>query len=598
MDNLEELKKEIERLNKLLSEKEGIIHNLMSCLHSFDLRFNIFHVLGKMLTTGFELEKLLDETMDMIINTINVEAASLLLFNEEEKVLEFKIAKGEKANEIKKYTLLPNEGVAGYVYTTGESIIVHEPEKETRLKREIIDAIGFTIRNMLCVPLKFENKIIGVIELINKLQRKFIKEDLDTINSIVGEISLVIEYVRLFKKNQQKIDLLTSLMEISSAINSSLDLKEVLNKIMQYATKLLNAQTSSVYLIDKDKNELFIIVATGEPGEKVKELRFPISVGIAGWVAQHGESLIINDVQNDYRYYKEVEKITKLQINSMIAVPLITKDKIIGVIEVMNKLNKKPFTKEDLNILELFSYSCAIAIDNAITHEEVIKEQERVIQTEKFALIGKLASSIMHQLRTPFAIINTSVQSALKYISDDKIKTKLETIQRNIQRANDIIKNLLKIDISEFKLNDIVQINEILDKVISIVKDKCNEEGIEVVQNYSYDLPKVKCDRGYLEHAFLNFIINSIEATPKGGKIIVSIEKEEDKLKIQIEDTGRGIEPETLSKLFTPFFTTKEEGVGLGMFTSKRIIELHNGKINIESELQKGTKVIVFLPIY
>jgi len=362
---------ELEEIKKELKEKNETISLLQKFISIMDLKLNIFQTIGKVATTSFDLNKILDTIMDMIMDAMKVEAGSLLLLNDDTGLLEFKVAKGAKAEAVKEYKLGLGEGIVGWVAQTGKSQVVPDVLKDEHFRRDIAEEINFPVENILCVPLKVNEKVIGVIELMNKINKKrFIKEDLDLLESLAGQISLIFQNAKLFKEFQRKINELSTLIKVSAIINSTLNLNKLLSEVMEYATQLLQAETSSIFLIDKDKQELYFEVVTGKTKERVSQIRVPISEGIAGWVARTGKSILVPDVSKDTRFYSKVDEKSHFKTKSIIAVPLKVKDKIIGVIEVLNKKDNSPFYPYDLELLEALADQAAVAIDNAIVHEE------------------------------------------------------------------------------------------------------------------------------------------------------------------------------------------------------------------------------------
>lgn len=170
---------------------------------------------------------------------------------------------------------------------------------------------------------------------------------------------------------KKKIKNLESLIDASLVFSSTLDIDALLNIILQKAEELMEAEASSVFRIDEEKNELYFITARGEKGKEVKEIRIPMGKGIVGWVAQHKKPLLVPDVTKDPRWFSGVDKKTKFVTRSILAVPLLVKGKIIGVAEVLNKKGNKKFTKEDLEVYQALANQMAIAIENASLYKEL-----------------------------------------------------------------------------------------------------------------------------------------------------------------------------------------------------------------------------------
>jgi len=168
------------------------------------------------------------------------------------------------------------------------------------------------------------------------------------------------------------------LLKANRILSSTLDINEVLKSVLEFATQVVQADASSLLLLDEKTNELYFNVALGEAKESVKELRLKVGEGIAGWVAQHRKPLIVNDVSKDKRFTQKIDKSTKFVTKSILAVPLITKGKMVGVVEAINKKDQKEFTESNREAFEVFANQSAIAIENAQLFSAVIHEKEKL----------------------------------------------------------------------------------------------------------------------------------------------------------------------------------------------------------------------------
>lgn len=168
------------------------------------------------------------------------------------------------------------------------------------------------------------------------------------------------------------------LLKANRILSSTLDINNVLHSVLELATEVVHAEASALLLLDEKKNELYFDVALGSAKESVKEIRLKVGEGIAGWVAQERKPLIVNDVTQDKRFTQRVDKSTKFNTRSILAVPLLTKGKMVGVIEAINKKEKKPFLESDREVFEIFANQSAVAIENARLFSEVTHEKEKL----------------------------------------------------------------------------------------------------------------------------------------------------------------------------------------------------------------------------
>jgi len=236
----------------------------------------------------------------------------------------------------------------------------------------------------------------------------------------------------------------------------------------------------------------------------------------------------------------------------------------------------------------------------------IYKIQEEILRMDRLVSLGKLSSGIAHELRNPLAGIKTTSQALSEEMSeDDPRREYLTRITKEIDRLNDLLKTFFsfakpqRLNLVPCHVKDII--NEIIPFLIKEIADK----GIRFVESYHPQLPKVKVDKNQMHQVFLNLFLNAIQAMSSGGELKIDVTlsnssgadgHKQNFIKTVISDTGRGIPPHLLHRIFDPFFTTKPKGIGLGLSIAYQIINKHGGTINIESEWEKRTAVIIHLP--
>jgi len=222
--------------------------------------------------------------------------------------------------------------------------------------------------------------------------------------------------------------------------------------------------------------------------------------------------------------------------------------------------------------------------------------EEKLLQAEKMAAIGQTASYLMHEIKNPLLVIGGFAQQLLRQ-TEGKTHEKLEIILEEVKRLEKLLS-----DVRDFTKpipleKCLFDLNKLILKTVSLFQAEVNKRNIEINVNLDQNLPKIEADIELIKQVLINLIKNAIEMMPKGGKIEVSSRKQNNYVRIEIEDTGPGIPPENLKEIFNPFFTTKKKGTGLGLTISYRIIKDHGGDIKIESVVGKGTKCIILLPL-
>ena len=236
--------------------------------------------------------------------------------------------------------------------------------------------------------------------------------------------------------------------------------------------------------------------------------------------------------------------------------------------------------------------------------EEKERTQKQLIQSEKLAALGIVAAGIAHEVKNPLAIIIQGVDYLKSSTgSDAHLVVVINKINKSAFRADSIIKGLLSFTRQMPIQAEQVEIEPVIEETLSFIEHQLKRKHIKLIKRFSPDLPKVTIDINQIKQVFLNILLNSIDAMRDGGTLTISAEKEgsgaaERQLRITVADTGCGIPTDTIEKVFDPFYTTKDGtgNAGLGLSITKGIIDKHHGTVRIESEVDKGTKVIIGLP--
>ena len=242
-----------------------------------------------------------------------------------------------------------------------------------------------------------------------------------------------------------------------------------------------------------------------------------------------------------------------------------------------------------------------VKANEQLKQEIVEREQaeERLRRVERLATIGEFSSGVAHELRQPLGVISNSAYflgMKLKDIADEKVNRHLAILDKEVKRANRLITDLLEFARMPVPTLNECDINQVVEEALSSVDIPPN---VEVKKELKGDFPKIHADFNQIQRTCLNIIANAILAMPGSGSLKIKTEedKEEGNIEISIADTGEGIPEENMEKIFEPLFTTKPRGVGLGLSLCKKYVEAHGGKIEVESEVGKGSTFTVKLPV-
>ncbi|MDP3787535.1 MAG: ATP-binding protein, partial [Candidatus Omnitrophota bacterium] len=233
------------------------------------------------------------------------------------------------------------------------------------------------------------------------------------------------------------------------------------------------------------------------------------------------------------------------------------------------------------------------------SYEQLQSGKDDLVRSEKLAFTGRIAASIAHEIRNPLTNVSISVQrfNKCRYVNKNGCSTHVEIVKRNVERINYLITELLNCA-RPTKLNlQPYDVHKVIKDVLDSNKAKISLQRIKIAKDFTSKPPMLKIDKEQIERAFLNFITNAIEAMSRGGKLTIITELNGNFFLVKIHDTGKGIPEKDIIKIFDPFFSTKPQGVGLGLSICYGIIVSHGGTIEVESKLKKGSLFTVSLPI-
>lgn len=463
-------------------------------------------------------------------------------------------------------------------------------------------------RSELCVPMKIGERIIGVLNVESVKLNHFTLADQQLLQTLATQTAVALENARLYTQIQRNARELAALNSATHALASNLDLNTVLQQTMSHINTLLEAEDASVLLHDVENNDLvFAAVATDSAFPILFGKHIALDSGIAGWIVRNRQPVRLENAQADPRFYNAIDAMTAVTTRSLLAVPLITKDRVIGVIEVINKVYGV-FDDHDLELLQALASSAAIAIDNAHLYQELIDQlqmlrraQAQLIQSEKMAALGRLIASISHEINNPLQSIQGCLTLAKEELEGDirpaKMERYLNVAEDEIERIATIVRRVRDFYRPSSQEQSAIDLHQTLESVLELAGKQLQHSEVTVERIWAPNLPPVNANSAHLKQVFLNLVLNAIDAMPAGGILSIRTLLNATTVGIEFSDTGIGMSAETQARLFEPFFTTKPHGSGLGLSISYGIIEAHHGQISVTSELGNGTTVTILLPL-
>ncbi|MBI1878836.1 MAG: GAF domain-containing protein [Chloroflexi bacterium] len=587
------------------------------------------------ITASLELNAVLEQVMTEVKTTLEVEGASALLLEPSGDKLIFVAAASSGVEKMIGTTVPLTDSIAGWVIYRREPVLIRDAQLDPRFYARIDSLTGLTTHSLLAVPLFIESEAIGVIEVINHTAGAFGLHDLEILEALASSAAIAIENARLHAEIKRRVQQLVVLHELDWVITASLQIKDVYYALAGHTARLFPFDYMSIALLQEDGVHL-AYVAGQEELTPAEEVILPRPDSVTHWVTEQGHPLLRRNIAGDMRF-SEDQQLVAMGIQSEMVIPLRVKGQVFGSWNIGNRQTGF-YSRDDLAIAGSIGDQLAIAIENARLYEaeqeqyrRLQQSQAQLIQVEKMAALGRLVASIAHEINNPIQAIQhalTLVEEELADPRPGKIELYMSIAQSEFERIAAIVRrmrdfyrrpalrsytyspdpasldNFYLLSPSELRPLDL---HKILDNVLQLANKQLQNGGIKVELTWAGNLPKIQGSTDQLQQVFLNLTLNAFDAmAPQGGGTLrIQTLPDQQELpggqfkpvaRIEFSDTGAGIAPEVLSRIFEPLFTTKEQGSGFGLFTSYKIIEAHRGQITAESQVGVGTKFTILLP--
>ncbi|NQS91579.1 MAG: GAF domain-containing sensor histidine kinase [Chloroflexi bacterium] len=394
------------------------------------------------------------------------------------------------------------------------------------------------------------------------------------------------------KKTKAHSTLLNSyqkLINISCDLASELDLNILLSKIVNAASEVSDSEEASILMFDPAKNTLYFQAATNLDTQLKRGLVVPLEESIAGWIVTNQKPVIVDNPQKDKRHFDTIETITNIKCDSLLGIPLLSKGKVIGVLEVINKRGGN-FTQEDQDVLLALGAQATVAIENS-----------------RLFLQSDLIGEFVHQIRTPLSSLNAATHLIKSNRVDDLQKKKMiDIMEAEIEALSDMSSSFLDLarlqsGRKQYTVNEF-NIRELLIECYDIYYSDAQQHNIKFILEIPETLPRILGDRKQLKQALTNLLNNAVKFNHEGGDIKLRAISKKKEIIISLSDTGLGIPEDEQSHIFEKFYRVRSHrdqvpGTGLGLSVVKQIITDHGGSISLTSEVNAGTTFKVTLPV-
>lgn len=571
-------------------------------------QLSILNVITRQLTSTLDLQPLLKNILENASNILNTEAGSLFLVDSQTDELIFQVTVGPTAANLAGQRLPPGTGVVGKAVITRQPVISNDVQSSTTWNSNTDRQTGYMTRSILAVPMEVKDRVIGVIEIMNKRDGlPFNTDDQNLLAAFAGQAAVALENARLYTLTDQelnaRVEELSVMQRIDRELNASLEVDRAMRITLEWAMRQSKGEAAFIGFVETQGVGIIAHQGYEKEIEEYMERYIPLDhPAIADAIHTGQPRRIVMENASEMGFFLQ-------KAQSQLVIPIRREAQVIGLLLLESKVADR-FQQDDLNFLTRLVDHAAIAITNAQLFSEV-----RLANVKK----SEFVSFVAHELKNPMTSIKGYTElmasGAVGGINDNQAMF-LKTIRSNVERMKTIVEDLndnAKIEAGrmalDFKSIDVVDIVEMAVRSLTRqIEDKKQTIDTSIPDN----LPKVWADRTRTEQVIVNLVSNAHKYTQEGGNIIVGAEQSANQwdekgspqvIHFWVQDNGYGISPEAQQKIFQQYFRVdddmhrKSPGTGLGLNITRSLVEMQGGRIWFESEFRKGTTFHFTVPI-
>jgi signal transduction histidine kinase len=524
-----------------------------------------------------DLKKLLESALRVVSECFNARGGSLLFLGGPK----IHIKQGEFDPDAEEQISLWEKSIEERLSTISLKIKMPQP---SLIASRTLPRSGF---NLLNTPILSDVRVVGSLSLI--LERELTLPERQMLIRFLTGVGNLTELIGELVLTKQRLTQLGLFYEIGQTMLSTFDLEKVLEDTMQLATIVVGATTSVLMFVDEEKKELVFEVTYGEKGEALRRIRTSIDEGIAGWVATHGEPVIVNDVSQDPRFSEKVDVRTGFLTRSVLCVPLQVKGRTIGVLEVLNKLSEEGFDEEDLRMIMTLAIQAAIAIENARLYQSLREERDRIIKAQedvRHELARNLHDRTIQQL-AGIAMSLDYIERLLKF-KPEAVYAELSELKKRTRRATREARMLL------FELHPAILETKGLVPALEFYVKQLRESESFSVHFEADSIPRLDTKVAGTIFSIVQEAITNTKKHAKASNVWLTLREEEGEIVVNVKDDGIGFDVETVEREY-------EKRGSFGLLSMKERAELIESSLSIESSQtppNRGTSITLRVPLF
>jgi two-component system NtrC family sensor kinase len=597
---------------RLEREKERLTRELQRAQSDLQQRVKELTVLfgiSKSVTSLLDLDKVLERVVEAAVFIAKAEEGALWLLEPETGELLLRSEKGLDQQRAQLRSLEAQDSLVGQVFRASQPIRLASDSSQDGIRIKA----DYLARALLSVPLIGKGQPIGVLSVANRTHnRPFTANNEKTLQTLADYATIAIQNARAYQATDQalaqRLEELTHLYQIARMVTSTLEQEQVFDLVAARIREMFRVEAGSLLLLDEEAQELEFVTSWLGDQEPLRGIGLELGQGIAGQVALTQEPALVNDAYSDEKFYSEIDQHTGFVTRSILCVPLMVQDRCIGVIELLNKLDG-PFVPEDAERLKDVASPVAIALENAQLYcqaQELHEAKSRFVAT------------MAHQLRSPLTAIKGYSEMLLSGATGQLPDASTDSVRQIQAHANNLVTlmedllDIARLETGEAQLQfESTSLKEIVTQLASSLEQRLKDKNLKLSVKVPARLPPIYADRERIGQILSSLLTNAYLYTLPKGRITVEARplgrrrrrrNDTTWIAISVSDTGIGITTEDQPKVFERFFRAEHPlvqhhpGRGLSLSIAKSLVELHGGRISVESEPGKGSTFQLTLP--
>jgi signal transduction histidine kinase len=563
-------------------------------------------VTASLLTKKVTPRELFRHIVDGAADCLSADEASLMILDDDE----LRVVSARKAGEHVTMRIMPTrigDGVAGWVAREGQPLLLNEGDDFSRFTK--FTPKGGRIRSSVSVPLHVEGRVVGVLNA-NRLAGadKFIEEDLAVLRLFADTAALAIDQMNLLQTVQTRARSLQTLLSVTEAFGGDTEPETALVRLMPGLGETVRPSLALAFLGSGEGDRLAAVAewtarSGARAGDQLGGLALLLTPEVTG-AFERRELIWIRALPVESPPDRELRFPARLLL-----VPVGSPEAPSRCVVVLGWEDPGfALPSEDLNVLEGLARQLELALSSqdraaavGALEAEMAQAKAHLVEAERLATIGQSMAGVVHDINAPLTAVTAFAQLIQKETTDDKSRERSGHIIEAAQRAQRLVRELLKMARPSPPTLELVDLHQVLQVAMDLERPQCAVSGIKLVAAFDQSLPQVKADPHRLGQVFINLLVNArqaMDSAEKGTAITVQTRRTERVAEIRFMDDGPGIPRAIKAKIFDWFFTTKPpgEGTGLGLAVSREILLSHGGNLRVEDTPEGGATFVLEVP--